>query len=551
MGDYYNQPHPYGVLPLGNMYFASATDQSVMKLGLGKVFRRMTEEALIDLLSFLDGSALSVMTSLSRAMYVYAHHSDLWRDLTLRKWENQPIKYDTSWKQTYMNMNTSLGSSVRHVPITVRGAYSALLHRAWTCHCCDLKSACPGFFKFSDIDRLNAASLSLKSFVEQYEQANKPVVISNAVQDWEALRIWSDSYLSALEKEDGQQKLFRATSPTAPVAAVFTLSDYFNYAKQSTEEAPLYLFERDFAKKIPILESQYAIPSYFSPAVENDSSMHKTDLFRVFGNDKRPDYRWMIVGPRRSGSIFHIDPNQTNAWNVSITGRKKWIFYPPGSAPPGVEQSEDGADVAVPISTGEWLLSFWSDHLERRKDPDISKRPLEIIVQPGEVIFVPHGYWHMVLNLDMCVALTHNYVSTSNLSDCLHFLKYKSDQISGIRDRSEAVSVHSIYNEFVAGLQSVLPSTDIQEYVNRSKEKERVSKKRTGLSSVGTVLKRRANEYRANITNNNASSGALSDGYLADSGTDKKRCKRNAINSSTATSNKRDKQQGFSFSFNF
>lgn len=31
-----------------------------------------------------------------------------------------------------------------------------------------------------------------------------------------------------------------------------------------------------------------------------------------------------------------------------------------------------------------------------------------------EVIFVPHGWWHMVINLDESIALTHNYVSFIN-----------------------------------------------------------------------------------------------------------------------------------------
>jgi hypothetical protein len=45
----------------------------------------------------------------------------------------------------------------------------------------------------------------------------------------------------------------------------------------------------------------------------------------------------------------------------------------------------------VPLSTGEWLLSFWQAHLKAKKNVDIKSRPFECIVEEGEMIFVPHG----------------------------------------------------------------------------------------------------------------------------------------------------------------
>lgn len=93
--------------------------------------------------------------------------------------------------------------------------------------------------------------------------------------------------------------------------------------------------------------------------------------------------------PFRSGSCFHIDPNCTHAWNAPIIGRKRWIFYPPGVTPPGVFPSPSGDDVCMPISIGEWFLTFWDQHVERRKDPDVKRRPLECTACPGDVLFVP------------------------------------------------------------------------------------------------------------------------------------------------------------------
>lgn len=99
--------------------------------------------------------------------------------------------------------------------------------------------------------------------------------------------------------------------------------------------------------------------------------------------------------------------------------------------------------------------------MERRKDEDVTRRPLECTACPGDVLFVPHGWWHLVLNLGedgeddvavedrgISVALTRNYVSASNLPDVLRFLDMRVSQISGCRDREEAVKPEDLGREF-------------------------------------------------------------------------------------------------------
>lgn len=57
--------------------------------------------------------------------------------------------------------------------------------------------------------------------------------------------------------------------------------------------------------------------------------------------------------------------------------------------------SQDGADVATPISLIEWFLAFYEQMQEG------SCRPREAVVRAGELLFVPRGWWHMALNLEV------------------------------------------------------------------------------------------------------------------------------------------------------
>ena len=54
--------------------------------------------------------------------------------------------------------------------------------------------------------------------------------------------------------------------------------------------ALLCSFDKTFAETAPQLAADYSVPELFSD-----------DLFALLG-DARPDYRWLIIGPHRSGS---------------------------------------------------------------------------------------------------------------------------------------------------------------------------------------------------------------------------------------------------------
>lgn len=85
-------------------------------------------------------------------------------------------------------------------------------------------------------------------------------------------------------------------------AVDWPLQTYVEYMNDNQDESPLYLFDRSFVEKMDVRvgrDGQYWAPGCFGE-----------DLFSVLGA-QRPDHRWLIVGPEKSGSTFHKDPNAT------------------------------------------------------------------------------------------------------------------------------------------------------------------------------------------------------------------------------------------------
>jgi hypothetical protein len=426
-------------------------------------------------------------------MYVFSHHVDLWRDLTLKLCQNQPCPFSSSWKDTYAHLHAHSHAKPPpppHQPLLVTNFSSDLLYRSWVTREFNLEISCPGFMKYSNVDRRDVKELSPAEFVTQYESLNKPVVITGLVTQWKAYQTWDFDYFKTFYSK----QIFRATSGTSSEPATFTMSQYEAYAHSSShEEVPLYLFDRNFADPSsslpspatsPSLSDDYSVPEYFTYSSNASVPSHFTDLFSLLPSEMRPDHRWLIIGSHRSGSIFHIDPNQTHAWNACLKGRKKWIFYPPTTTPPGIFVTPDGGDVTVPLSTGEWLLSFWKYHLQNRSPTQdspspSSPHPLEVIVNPGELIFVPHGWWHMVINLDEeSMALTQNYVSSTNLIDCYEFLKEKSDQISGLR--GEEYNSNQFRQDFHQRFEEILSThhPDLADFMRRGYQERRERRER-------------------------------------------------------------------------
>lgn len=125
-------------------------------------------------------------------------------------------------------------------------------------------------------------------------EQNIPVVLRGWTEDWGAHTRWTCERF--IDPRLRNEKLEVFDEHTGPID--INLAEYVTYAQKCTgSERPLYMFEPWYIEKVPEFGDDYTVPAAF-----------RDDLFAVLG-DKRPDFRWLLMGPRGSG-MFSVNFNE-------------------------------------------------------------------------------------------------------------------------------------------------------------------------------------------------------------------------------------------------
>jgi len=163
---------------------------------------------------------------------------------------------------------------------------------------------------------VDAKATTLAEFRERFENPGLPVMITGAMDEWPASHKWTFERLSA---DFGGDKM-KVGEDDDGYPVWVKLKHYLRYLAETNDDSPLYVFDSSFyeRKGIAKLGEEYEPPELF-----------RDDLFRLVGEKRRPPYRWMVMGPARSGSYVHIDPLGTSAWNAVVLGTKRWALFPP------------------------------------------------------------------------------------------------------------------------------------------------------------------------------------------------------------------------------
>lgn len=372
---------------------------------------RIDRVIFLQVVSFLDPHSLLRSSAVSWAFFAACSAEEIWRDIVLAVFVNDDkvatFQYFFSWKQTYRNTLTPLKScklaTLHHSQLKASFAVNCYLTSGYVLNppahafTCESES----FVRYNVVGmnllalpmNLNGVPrvhcISRRRFIDEYEIPNRPVIITGLMDNWPALTKWK---MQNLVRDVPNLLLKTNSRSTNGKRFRMKLADFAAYCNQYNGEKPLYVFDKKVVQSSTLV-GDYAVPEHFSE-----------DLFELMEEDDRPDYRWLLIGPNGSGSPFHTDPHDSSAWNAVVEGIKRVSFYPPSVIPPGVDEELIHSDYYASEDSMKWYRFVFPTLSE-------SELPIECLVQPGEILFIPSGWWHQVQNIGTTIAVTQNFCS--------------------------------------------------------------------------------------------------------------------------------------------
>lgn len=221
---------------------------------------------------------------------------------------------------------------------------------------------------FPEIERI--AHISVDEFNQRYVIPGKPVVLSGLVDQWPAMAKWDLNFFKT-HCGDVEIKVNIYDIKSSHQTTIKNVIDHWNSKAQQD-----YLQEWWFGADCPFLHEDFTIPAYFSDDLNNA-------IFKFYAS-------LLFIGKKNSYTYVHQDTPCTNVWSAQLRGKKQWILFGRDAILPTTQNGAPDVD------------RFLADEKSEIK---------HCTLLPGELLFMPHKWWHRVRVLEDSISLHTLYVT--------------------------------------------------------------------------------------------------------------------------------------------
>jgi len=226
----------------------------------------------------------------------------------------------------------------------------------------------------TSIDRVE--NISAEVFRKQYYEPRKPVVITGLSRNWPAYEKWTWDYFKSIvgQQTVGLYNNERAGARTLVNGADAHISfgEYLDMVKQGPVQLRIFLF--NIFQHAPQLVEDFTWPDHLAS-----------------GFLKK--YPMLFVGGAGSIAHMHYDIDLSHIFHTQFIGRKRVLL---------LENSQSPYIYRMPF-TVESAASFvnWHERLDTDHFPALEQaKGLTTILEHGDTLFMPGGYWHHMEYID-------------------------------------------------------------------------------------------------------------------------------------------------------
>ncbi|OQR71152.1 jmjC domain-containing protein 4-like [Tropilaelaps mercedesae] len=190
----------------------------------------------------------------------------------------------------------------------------------------------------------------------------------------------------------------------------------------------------------------YEVPTYFASDWLNEYWLGKRGT--------ADDYRFVYIGPQGSWTPLHCDVFGSYSWSANVCGKKLWLLLLPGEET--FYRYDDGKLVYD-------LTEIDLQRCPRAEEHRSAGGPIVVMQNPGEVVFVPSGWHHQVLNVTDTISINHNWFNRFNLAFVVERLCAAEAEVMDTLDFMQGDDDFRNQVEIVLRAHHGMNRTDLQE----------------------------------------------------------------------------------------